>query len=224
MRVYSSRSSNELPNEGALVFLSFPESEVEIFRARVDDKLLGEPPEIVLTISDELLDSDEKQNYFLSKGQRLFMEWPSEDGYHRMPVELTTNESGQYVTFLAAVIGAGEVFERRQCFRVLTMSKAMIWGNAKTGVGVTMIDLSECGMRCTVNAATWSQSSETVDILLQAGDVSVGLRGKVARYTKTGETAELGIEFLLENERDATIIRRHLYDLQRSAIRGSVRK
>ncbi len=222
--VYNSQFSDALPKEGEPVFLSFPDFAADPFTVKVEDQLAGDPPEIVLTLFDEPHNQDGEQGYFLTNGQLLFMEWPAEDGYHRMPVELTSNEPGRYATFLVTPSGAGEVFERRWYFRVASSSKAVIWGHVKAGVDATVVDLSEGGMRCLVDADTWPESRKTVDILLQVGDATVELAGKVVRYIEKDHGAELGIEFMSADNKNAAAIRRHLYDLQRSAIKGSIRK
>ena len=224
IRAYNSQSSDALPKEGELVFLSFPDSVTDLLTVKVEDHLAGDPPEIVLTLSDDPHNRDGEQSYFLPNGQILFMEWPSEDGYHRMPVELTSNQSGQYTTFLVAPSGAGEVFERRWYFRVASSSKAVIWGHTKAGVETTVVDLSEGGMRCLVDADTWPESRKTVDILLQVGDTTVKLAGKVVRHIEKDYGVELGIQFMLADDKNAAAIRRHLYDLQRLVVKGSTRK
>ncbi len=224
IRAYNSRLSDELPKEGDLVSLRFVDSSVDSFTARVDDKLTGDYPEIVLTYFDELLDQGGKESYFLESGQKLVMEWPSEDGYHSMPIELTSKEFGQDATFLVTPSSTGEVFERRRYFRVSSLSKAVIWGHAKAGVDTTVIDLSEGGMRCIVDANTWPESRKTVDVRLKVGDVTVDIAGRVVRHTEKDGMVKLGIEFLVTDDKNAAIIRRHLYDLQRSAARGSISK
>ncbi len=214
---YSSSEGDESSAEGNEVFLSFPDSADDLFAEGVGDILPGYLPQVVLNVSTELLDPDDDRRYVLAKGQALVTAWRAHDGFHQMPVSVSTEFHEGTEAFFASPAGRGEVLERRRFHWGAKLSKVLVWATARPPIETTVLDLSTGSMRCVVEDGAWPSDKKFINAELTVDSGTIELEGRVVRRICKDGNAELGIEFGTVSEKNAAPIRRHLFSVQRAA-------
>ncbi|MCL5948581.1 MAG: PilZ domain-containing protein [Actinobacteria bacterium] len=151
-------------------------------------------------------------------GVQMTLGWTSDSGYHRVNVEARLDSSvADYL--VVGPVSCIEVIDRRQYLRSAALLKAGLTVPGSDTAIATVLDLCEGGMRCVMKRGEWPSVDERVHFRFQLGDKWIDQPSKVLWRRDHEDIYELGIKFSKVRERDAAVIRRHVFSVQIKAAR-----
>jgi c-di-GMP-binding flagellar brake protein YcgR len=137
--------------------------------------------------------------------------WIAGNEERTLPARITEVEGGDELRWALATSGPSERSQRRKAVRARVAVPVVVpWSDYQLA-GATL-DLSEGGMRARVDG--WGvppQSGTPVQVDLDLGNRMIHLQGEMVWHTAKGATWVLAVRFVDVPERDADLIRMHVF-------------
>jgi len=147
-----------------------------------------------------------------SPGDELMATWTSPAGLHELKTEVVDageNDPTWKVEPTSPVI----VHERRRFPRVRRTGAIQLEAGSKA-LAATMLDLSEGGARCVIDAVQMVEP-DLVSTTLNLDNKAIKIRGWVAWKKQRGKHTELGISFAGLSAKDAEALRSYVLAMQK---------
>lgn len=152
-------------------------------------------------------------------GLQMTLGWTSDSGYHRVNVEVKP-DSSVAGCLVVGPVSSIEVIDRRQYLRSAALLKAGMTVPGSDAVIATILDLCEGGIRCVMKCGQRPSAGEHIHFRFQLEDKWIDQPSKVLWRRDHEDICELGIKFVKVRERDAAVIRRHVFSVQIKAARA----
>ncbi|MCL4433433.1 MAG: PilZ domain-containing protein [Actinobacteria bacterium] len=210
-RAYVTGSSKDMPHVGQKVEVrTSGRSDHSFSSVVVDQAANGNTVVIVMPDFGERLQ--------VPDGLQMTLGWTSDSGYHRVNVEARPDNSVADCLVVGPVSSI-EVIDRRQYLRSVALLKAGLTVSGSDTAIATVVDLCEGGIRCSMKRGDWPSVDERIHSRFQLEDKWIDQAGMVLWRRDHEDICKLGVKFSNVRERDAAVIRRHVFSVQIKAAR-----